>query len=234
MVPADATPTPPPPAAPPPQTQMPPRPVPVAGPRLPVFALLLVLVLVAAAGAGAVVLLRPPHLEFTNALAGPVRLVVGDEPARTVAPGASLRVAVPKEQTVVAQWELVRPMSADGQPMGEAVHGSSVVPGPSRTPRVVARPRTADDAWFAPLITNASSHPLRVRVNARLRGAVDCGCAVRAGTRRVFIGYYRLFQNSTVGAWAPDAGAATFRDLGPQVTASDGSVGLRFEDKDLR
>jgi hypothetical protein len=27
---------------------------------------------------------------------------------------------------------------------------------------------------------------------------------------------------------------AEFRDLGPQVTSGDGTVGLRFEDKDLR
>ena len=71
-------------------------------------------------------------------------------------------------------------------------------------------------------------------VNAGLRGAVDCGCAVRAGARRVFIGYYRLFRNSTVRAYVPGVGTATFRDLGRQVTAPDGTVGLRFEDKDLR
>jgi hypothetical protein len=54
----------------------------------------------------------------------------------------------------------------------------------------------------------------------------------------VFIGYYRLFQNSTVQARGmvrgTAEGSAVFRDLGPQVTAPDGSVGLRFEDKDLR
>jgi hypothetical protein len=47
------------------------------------------------------------------------------------------------------------------------------------------------------------------------------------------IGYYRLYENSTVAARAPGVRAAVFRHLGPQVTAADGTVGLRFEDKDL-
>jgi hypothetical protein len=200
--------------------------------RFPLVSLVLVLLLVAAA-AGVMLLLRP-RLEFTNALAGPVRLVVGDNPPRTVAPGEQVRLTVPRGQTVVAQWELVRPLSADNRPMGEEVRGSSVLRGPSGTLRVAAAPRNPDGAWFAPRITNASAHALRVTVNAGLAGAVDCGCAVRPGARRVFVGYYRLFLNSTVAARAAGAGGATFRDLGPQVTAPDGSVGLRFEDRDLR
>ena len=54
------------------------------------------------------------------------------------------------------------------------------------------------------------------------------------GGRRVFIGYYRLYQNSTVRARGMAGATATFRDLGRQVTAADGAVGLRFEDRDLR
>jgi len=203
----------------------------VGGPHFAVLGLLLVLVAAAAAGG---VLLLWPRVEFTNTLAGPVRLVVGDQAPRTLAPGMPVRVTVPRGRTVVTQWELVRPLSADGQPMGEEVHGSSVLRDPSGTVRVTAAPRTGDDAWFAPLVTNAATQPLRVAVNAGLRGAVDCGCAVRPGARRVFIGYYRLFRNSTVEARVPRAGAATFRDLGPQVTTPDGTVGLRFEDKDFR
>ena len=208
----------------------PPAPPPPAVSRL---ALLLLVLLIAAAGAGVFLLLRP-RLEFTNTLAAPVRLVIGESAARTLAAGASVRVAVPRGRTLVAQWELVRPLSADGAPMGEEVRGSTVVRSPSGTVRASAGSRTADGAYFAPLVTNAASQALRVTVNWGLQGAVDCGCAVRSGGRRVFIGYYRLYQNSTVSAWVTRAGRATFRDLGTQVTAPDGSVGLRFEDKDLR
>ncbi len=201
--------------------------------RFPWLALLLVTLLVAVAGAGVMRLLRP-RLAFTNTLAGPVRLVVGEKPPQIVAPGAEVRIGIGRGETLVAQWELVRPLSADGQPMGAEVRGTAVLRGPSGTMTVAARSHTADNAYFAPLITNASSQTLRVVVNAGLQGATDCGCAVRPGARRVFIGYYPLYRNSTVRVRAPAETAAEFRDLGPQVTSADGTVGLRFEDKDLR
>lgn len=203
------------------------------GLRFPWPALVLVALLVAAAAAGVVLLLRP-RLEFTNGLAAPVRLVVGDDAPRTVAAGSRVRVGLARGRTMVAQWELVRPLSADGQPMGEEVRGSAVLRGPSGTMKAAATSRTSDAAYFAPLITNASAQPLRVLVNAGLQGATDCGCAVRPGARRVFIGYYRLYRNSTARARAPGGPTAEFQDLGPQVTSADGTVGLRFEEKDLR
>jgi hypothetical protein len=109
-----------------------------------------------------------------------------------------------------------------------------VVRGPRGTVRRSARARGTDSDYFAPLITNASEDLLRVTVNAGLEGALDCGCAVRPGARRVFIGYYPLFQNSTVRATAGDGRSAMFRDLGSSVVTADGAVGLRFDGKDLR
>jgi hypothetical protein len=63
---------------------------------------------------------------------------------------------------------------------------------------------------------------------------MDCGCAVRPGAQRAFIGYYRLYANSTVQAKAEGQRSAAFRDLGSKVTSRDGTIGLRYEDKDLR
>jgi hypothetical protein len=197
----------------------------------PLLALLLLLVL--AVGGGVLLLLRP-KLDFTNRLAAPVRLTIGAARPRTVAPGETVRLGVPRGRTLVVEWELVRPLSADGTPMGAPVKGTAVFRGPHGVVRAVATSQAGDGAYFAPLITNASSQPLRVTVNAGLRGAVDCGCAVRPGTRRVFIGYYRLFRNSTVQVRGAGGVAAAFPDLGPEVTAVDGTVGLRFEDRNLR
>lgn len=195
--------------------------------------LVLFLLLVAAGLGGAYVLLRP-RLAFTNQLAAPVRLAVDNAPPRLIRPGSSVRVAAPWSATLVAAWELDRPLSADGRPMGEELRGSVVERGKWGTIRRSATARGPNGNFFAPLITNASDDQLRVTVNAGLEGALDCGCAVRPGGRRVFVGYYRLYQNSTVQGRASGGRAATFRDLGPSVVAPNGTIGLRFEDRDLR
>jgi hypothetical protein len=192
-----------------------------------------ILLLLVGLGAGAFVWLSRPRLRFTNRLAAPVRLTVGDRAPLTVRPGATVAVPAERGRTLVAEWELVRPLSADSTPMGEAVRGSLVLRGPRGTVTAAAETRQGESDYFAPLVTNATSGLLRVTVNAGLAGALDCGCAVRPGGRRVFLGYYRLYRNSTVRAQG-GSGEATFRDLGPEVKSRDGTVGLRFEDKDLR
>jgi len=177
-------------------------------------------------------LLNRSRVQFTNRLAAPVRVVLGGQP-HTLAPGETVKLAVPRSGASVAEWELVRPLSADGKPMGEEIRGA-LVPRGRGTVADSAWVRQADADYFAPLVTNASGDLLRVTVNAGLEGARDCDCAVRPGANRVFLGYYRLYGNSTVRVRSPGGGEATFRDLGPQVKSRDGTVGLRFEDKDLR
>jgi hypothetical protein len=196
--------------------------------------ILLIAMLLLGAAAAAWYFFASPRLLFTNELAGPVRLAADQQTPLTLAPGQTVRLAAPRGRAMVALWELVRPVSADGRPMGSEVRGSVVVRDPSGTIRRSARARGTDTDYFAPLITNASEDLLRVTANAGLEGSLDCGCAVRPGASRVFIGYYPLFQNSTVRATGSNGRSATFRDLGASVVTPDGAVGLRFEGKDLR
>jgi hypothetical protein len=192
----------------------------------------MIALLLALAAAAVYLLIGRTRLRFTNRLVAPVRLAIGER-VDTVPRGVIVELDVPRGGTSVAEWELVRPLSADDRPMGEEIRGAVVLRG-RRTLADSAWVRQGDADYFAPLITNASKDLLRVTVNAGLQGALDCGCAVRPGATRVFIGYYRLYENSTVRARAPSGAEATFVDLGPQVTRRDGTVGLRFEEKDLR
>ena len=199
-------------------------------PRGPVLLLLLLLLLLAVLGG--LYMVARPQLAFTNQLAASVRLVKDHAPL-TIPPGATVRVPAPWRNTMLLSWDLVRPLSADGKPMGEEVRGSVLVRGSWRTTIASATARSEGGDYFAPLITNGSTHLLRITVNAGLAGALDCGCAVRPGTRRVFIGYYRLYQNSTLQARAGQR-KAVFRDLGAKVMARDGTLGIRFDEQDLR
>jgi hypothetical protein len=193
---------------------------------------LLVLLLLVLGGLAAWYFARR-RLVFTNQLAAPIWLAVGQRPPVTLPPGASQTVGIPGG-SVVVQWNLARPLSANQRPMGEELRGSAVLRGERGVIRRSATIRESGTAYFAPLITNAGDDLLRITVNAGLEGAVDCGCAVKPGASRVFVGYYRLYRNSTVRARDSAGRSATFRDLGSRVTAADGTVGLRFEAKDFR
>lgn len=197
----------------------------------PLLAFLLFLGLVV--GLAAFYLASRPRLIFTNRLAAPVRVAVDSGLSRLVPPGKSGSLPLPGKTRVVV-WEIVPTLSADGYPMGEVVRGSAVVPGGRGKFYRSATPRGAHGDYFAPLITNASDDMLRLRVNAGLEGALDCACAVRPGATRAFVGYYRLYGNSTVEARTGDGRKAIFRDLGPSVVAPDATIGLRFGSGDLR
>ncbi|HEY3011819.1 MAG TPA: hypothetical protein VGJ36_03660 [Gemmatimonadales bacterium] len=179
-------------------------------------------------------LLRRPRLVFTNQLAAPIWLAVGQGAPVKLGSGDTQTLPIAGSGSLVVQWNLARPLSADQRPMGEELRGSIVIRDPQGTVNRSATARGEGADYFAPLVTNATEDLLRVMVNAGLEGAVDCGCAVRPGARRVFVGYYRLYKNSTVRARNSAGRSATFRDLGPSVTTPDGTLGLRFEAKDLR
>jgi len=188
------------------------------------IAAVVVTVLVLSAGA---MMFRSPTLLFENRLGGIVVVQVAGE-ERRILPGGSFTLKPPRGQRLRVSWRLDRQTGA--------VFGDSVTferPGARMRVRATASPKGGN--YFAPLITNETDKTLTITVNAGLAGAMSCSCTVPPGAVRMEIGYYPLFANSTVRA--EEVGAtrtATFKDLGAQVDATSGRVGLLFRVVDLR
>ena len=182
---------------------------------------------VLAIGAGAL-FLRPPTLVFENRLAGIVAVQVAGE-ERRILPGGSFTLTLERGRRLDLAWQLV-------PRLGVALGDTIAILQPRGTVRLAAtaRPTHGGGAYFAPLITNETGRTLTITVNAGLAGAVRCACSVPPDAVRMEIGYYPLFANSTVRAEDPQGQSATFRDLGRQVDASRGVLGLLFRVGDLR
>jgi hypothetical protein len=174
-----------------------------------------------------------PTLVVENRLVDPIRLAIENQTLE-VAAGGRLQRKVPRGQQLVLHWYLVRPTAADGQPLGNDMQGTVVVERPRGRLLQVIDARATGTPFFTPLISNASSGPLGIRVNVGSAAAVDCGCSVPSGSTRAHLGYYPLFLNSAVQATSANGKTATFRDLGPQVDRAAGTVGLKFQDKDFQ
>jgi hypothetical protein len=173
-------------------------------------------------GAGAFFLTRP-KLEFENALTDTVTVQAGPVTWR-IPPGEKIAL-----EPGIIVWRVVRPRAGDRE-LG--LHLGQQLRAQRGTIRASMRP--GSQAYFQPLITNETGRPITIVINAGLAGAVSCNCTVPAGAVRMGIGYYQLFQNSTVRAEDPGTRAsATFSDLGPKVDRTRGTIGLKFRAEDL-
>lgn len=162
-----------------------------------------------------------------------MQLHVDNEGDWTLAPGGAMDLKVPRSGSVALRWEAVRPM-VGAFPVGERLNGSATVTKPARGTRLTIGAAGSGFAYFAPLITNAASQPLRIVVNAGLAGAYDCACQVPPGAVRMPIGYYRLYANSTVQGSDPGGRTARFQNIATSAAAPANVIGLRFTDGDLR
>src|SRR5260221_3581072 len=190
-----------------------------AKPRRVGWVLLAIALPVLALGAGAM-FFRQPTLAFENRLTDMVAVQVAGE-ERRILPGGSFNLKLERGHRLNLSWQLV---SRLGVSLGDTI----TVGRPRGTVRLAATARLTHGAYFAPVITNETGLPLTITVNAGLAGSMRCGCTIPPGAVRMAIGYYPLFENSTVRAEGNAGHSATFKGLGRPVEALRGVVGLRF------
>jgi hypothetical protein len=188
------------------------------------WVLLVIAIPLVALGAGAL-FLRQPTLVFENALNDMVTVQVAGE-ERRILPGGSFTIKLDRARRLDLSWQLVPRL---GVSLGDTIS----IPRPRGTVHLAATASPKHSAYFAPLITNETAQSLSIIVNSGLAGSTRCGCTIPPGAVRMMIGYYPLYQNSTVRAEA-NGRSAIFQNLGPQANATNGVVGLLFRSGDLR
>lgn len=198
---------------------------------MPGLLALVLLLLLALAFIGWRVMSHQPGPVVVNRLAFPVRIATTS--VDTLLPsGSAITLQGAAGDDRVLRWVMAQPRTGGDMPVGAAVEGSTMLRDDVDTFRIT--PHVGGSAIFAPLITNQTGVPLTVTVNAGLQGAAECPCEIPPSARRMAIGYYQLFANSTVEVRDPAGRRATFRDLGAQVDPRSGVVGLQFNVGDLR
>ncbi len=186
-------------------------------------------VVVIAGGLIAATALTRPVLAFRNDLIQPIRVTAPDGRQRVLKPGETVTVKLRRGHAVAFHWSLIRPNNERGEPMGQEMDGTVNIDRPSGKMARAAEAVSTNGTYFAPLITNDTPRFLDVVVNAGFTEATPCNCRVPPGAAHFAIGYYKLFSNSSVKAELLGGRSAEFTDLGPQVSKTDGVVGLRFD-----
>jgi len=175
-------------------------------------------------GAGAL-FFRQPQLVFENRLTDMVTVQVAGE-ERRILPGGSFTLKLDRGRRLDLAWQLV-------PRLGTALGDTIAIAGPRGTVHVRATARPAHGAYFAPVITNETGQPLAITVNAGWRAR----CAAAARYHRARCGWRSATtrcSRTPPCVPQPERRAATFQNLGSQVNATDGIVGLLFRPEDLR
>ncbi len=191
-----------------------------------------------------------PQVRIDNALVTPVSVhFSAGEPPVVVASGAVWTGRLARTDSLRVAWRTTTD-SADNATGGAT--DSAVVPEISGdvseafgrnlfgTTHIVITAGLPDAAYFAPLVTNATSVPLSITVNVGLHNdageslATACNCVVPPGATRRFVGYFKLFGNSSVEAATSDGRTARFENIGLQANRRSGRVNLKFRDGDLQ
>jgi hypothetical protein len=169
-------------------------------------------------------------LVVENRLVQPIALTLGDS-GFTISPGDSARVPLQAGQQVEAHWAMVRP-DADGRMLGREVEGSILADSARGELRRVVTAGTGGQAWFTPIVVNATNRSVRVSVMSG-GDSIDCHCGIASGDS-LRLGYYPLESASAVRVTDKAGRTARFQSLGLLADSITGAAAIRVTAATLR
>ncbi|HEU4828012.1 MAG TPA: serine/threonine-protein kinase [Gemmatimonadales bacterium] len=190
---------------------------------------------VGALGAAAALVGRPaPEFVVENAFSEPVEITVNGDSQRTLRPGDSLRMELPRGAPLSAEWQVVGPRSANGDRIGESLGGTIREAEPEGHIRRRLDMAAASTGYIVPRITNTTDESLRVFLHDST-GARRCDCDVPPGASDVPLGYLRPDRTLAVTLVGRGGGRITYRSdsLASLASAGTGIVPLRVGRADL-
>jgi hypothetical protein len=140
-------------------------------------------------------------LVVTNQLIATVAIAVQGTVVGTVPPQSTRQTTVNSAPSLDVSFEVIEPRLGN-RVLGDRMSGRWTLTAPSGTVNLNIDNLVGSEWFFAPLVTNLSGTTLLMAVNFGLQAENRCQCTVPAGGQRVFLGYYRLFSNSMVHAFA--------------------------------
>jgi len=139
-----------------------------------------------------------------NLLLSPTRITLNGTIVGTVPAASSSSFTIPGAATVTMSWQLVRPTTTTGVPIGDEVGGdfSPLNAGTNTAFDYEIDNEVGTSTYMAVSITNNGLVRLLVAVNFGLTSENRCSCLAPTGGIKTYFGYYKLFSNSNVRGYA--------------------------------
>ena len=162
-----------------------------------------------------------------NQLIGPIQVFANGTYIGNVNAQSSAQAQVPPNGGITVSWQLVKPTTTTGVPVGEDMGGTfQTVSNPPSTLNYTVNNLIGTQYYFAPLISNFGAERLLMAVNYGLVAESRCNCTVSPGQTDVYFGYYRLYSNSNVLAFADGSnytgGYVYWQNFASVVTSGSG------------
>jgi Bacterial Ig-like domain (group 2) len=146
-------------------------------------------------------------LLVTNQLVDAVAITVNGTPVGTVPASSTAQTSFLVTGGMVVSYDLVRPLTSSGTPMGEQISGVfPTIQNASGTYTITVNNILGTQQYFSPMISNSGAYPILMVANWGLASENRCNCTVLSGGNNVNIGYYRLFTNSEVRGYGTISG----------------------------